>query len=159
MRKKLPIIFLFFMTVMLFAPIKTEAFNNQNFNILSDGILMLDPETNPDDIKDWMDEESNDACKGEKSLLGDPNDEDSVAWLLQHILNYIKVLGPILVVVLSSIDYLYIIIKSDDESMKKVNKKLIVRLILAAALFFIPVIVEAILDIFGMTSSTTCGLR
>lgn len=98
-------------------------------------------------------------CDGEDgSLFGNPNDENSVAWLLQHILDFIKIAGPILVVVLSSIDFTKVIIKSDDDAMAKAQKKLGVRLILAILLFLVPVLVEAILDIFAF-SSGTCGLH
>ena len=93
------------------------------------------------------------------SLLGDPGDPNSVAWLLQQVLDFIKVVGPILVVILSSIDFAKVIIKSDDEAMAKAQKKLIIRLILAALLFFIPILVTVLLDLFGLTSSGTCGLN
>ena len=93
------------------------------------------------------------------SLLGNPNDPDSVAWLLQTLLNYIKILGPILVIVLSSVDFLKVIIKSDDDAMTTAGKKLGYRLILAGLLFFIPTIVEVLLGIFGLTSDPTCGIN
>lgn len=93
------------------------------------------------------------------SLLGNPEDPDSVAWLLQKLLNYIKVLGPILVIVLSSVDFLKVIIKSDDDAMTTAGKKLGYRLILAGLLFFIPTIVQVLLGIFGLTSDPTCGIN
>ncbi len=93
------------------------------------------------------------------SLLGDPREPNSVAWLLQQVLDFIKVVGPILVVILSSIDFAKVIIKIDDEAMAKAQKKLITRLILAALLFFIPMLVTVLLDLFGLTSSGTCGLN
>ena len=93
------------------------------------------------------------------SLLGNPNDENSVAWLLQTLLNYIKVIGPVLVIVLSSVDFLKVIVKSDDDAMAAATKKLGYRLILAALLFFIPTIVTAILQLFGITSDSTCGIQ
>lgn len=98
-------------------------------------------------------------CSGEGSLLGNVNDEDTVAWLLQEIFNYIKILGPLLVVVLSSVEFAKVIIQSDDEAMAKAQKKLITRIILAACLFFIPTLVSAVLDLFGITSNATCGLE
>ena len=52
-----------------------------------------------------------------------------------------------------------VIVKNDDDAMKKASKKLIYRLILAACLFFIPTLVQAMLDIFGMASDPTCGLH
>lgn len=93
------------------------------------------------------------------SLLGNPSDPDSVAWLLQTLLNYIKVIGPILCIVLSSVDFLKVIIKSDDDAMQTAGKKLGYRLILAALLFFIPTIVQVLLGIFGYSSDPTCGIQ
>ncbi len=92
------------------------------------------------------------------SLLGSTTDENSVAWLLQQILNYLKVLGPLLVLILSSIDFAKAIIVSDDETMKKAQKKLITRLLAVVILFFIPDLVSLLLQIFGITDDPTCGL-
>ena len=92
------------------------------------------------------------------AALGDVNDPDSVAWLLQKLLNYIKILGPFLVLIYSSIDFIKAIVTSDDESLKKATKNLSMRLILALALFLIPVFVSVMLNIVGLTSDL-CGLE
>lgn len=97
----------------------------------------------------------NQNCNG---LLGDPNDEDSVAWLLQTILNYLRVLGPVLVVVLSSVDFARIIVNGDDEKFSKAKQTLFRRLIVVALLFLVPTIVSVLLNIFGITSNPTCGI-
>ena len=115
--------------------------------------------TDPNDIGFLGDYNQEQTCDGDDSILGNVNDENSVAWLLQQILNYVKVIGPVLVVVLSSVDFVVVVVKGDDEAFAKAKKKLITRLILALLLFFIPVIVTAILDIFGITSSATCGIN
>ena len=92
-------------------------------------------------------------------LLGDVDDEKSVAWLLQQVFNVIKIVGPVVVIVLSSIDFAQVIIKNDDEAMAKAQKKLIIRLILAASLFFIPMLVELALNIFGLTGTSTGNIK
>ena len=91
--------------------------------------------------------------------MGSTSDEDSVAWLVQKVLNYIQILGPLLVVILSSIDFAKVIIMSDDDAMAKATKKLTTRLILAASLFFLPVIVSVLLNTFGITTNAVCGLK
>ena len=93
------------------------------------------------------------------AILGSTQDEESVAWLLQQVLNYIRILGPILVVILSSIDFAKSIMANDDDSMKKAQKKLMIRLILAVALFLVPTLVTVLLNIFGITTNETCGLQ
>lgn len=95
-------------------------------------------------------------CSGEATILGNVNDPDSVAWLLQKILNYLRVLAPFLTLVLSSLDYVKAILSSDDESLAKAHKKLIYRLLLAAALFVLPTLVSVMLNVLGFTSSGTC---
>lgn len=122
-----------------------------------------DPQENDRMTKEEMDEwldgyDQNQDC-GDNGLLGNVNDEDSVAWLLQKILNYLKIIGPFIVVVMSGIDFTKVIVTSDDDSMKKAQKKLVIRLLLAGSLFFLPQIVIALLDIFGITSDATCGLH
>ena len=153
MQKKLVIILFMFISIFFICPIESNALS---FDSVSNNIYLLEDEENIYLLEDYNNEQE---CSGENSLLGNPEDPDSVAWLLQQILNYIKIIGPILVVVLSSIDFAGVVVKGDDEAMAKAKKKLITRLILAACLFFIPVITEALLDIFGITSSATCGLK
>lgn len=110
------------------------------------------------EMDEWLEGYEQQQDCGETGLLGNVNDENSVAWLLQRILNYLKILGPMIVVVMSGIDFAKVIVTSDDEGMKKAQKKLITRLLLAASLFFLPELVVALLDIFGITSDATCGL-
>lgn len=157
MHKKILILILLLIALFIVNPINSNALSSSNCSI-SDCVYLLDPVTTADDF-DLLDDYNHDqSCEGSDSILGDPNDENSVAWLLQQILNYVKVIGPILVVIMSSVDFVGVIAKGDDEAMTKAKKKLITRLILAVCLFFIPTFVEAILDIFGITSSATCGI-
>ena len=145
MTKKIMFYIYIFGILLAIVPIKTNAIELHNvsstFNILAKNTSQ------------------NIDCDGSDSLLGNPEDENSVAWLLQQIFNFVKIVGPILVVVLSSIDYAKVIIQSDDESMGKANKKLMWRLILAALLFFIPLLIQVFLQMFGFTSDPTCGIH
>ena len=96
------------------------------------------------------------AC--EETLLGNPQDENSIAWIIQQVLDFIKIVGPILVLVLSSVDFLQVILNGDDIAMASAQKKLITRLFLAAALFILPFLVTFLLDIFGLTGDSVCGM-
>lgn len=150
MRKKI-IIFLFIVfSIFCVCPNVNAKVVNNNF---TSDIYILDNEDLLDDYN--KDQE----CTGGNSLLGDPNDPNSVAWLLQHFLDYIKIIGPVLVIILSSIDFASVIVKGDDDAMAKAKKKLTTRLILAGCLFFIPIFVTLLLDLFGITGNATCGLK
>ena len=156
MKKVIITILLVLATIFVVSPVNTKALTVNE--AVYGNIYVLEGDTS--DIEDWLEQtDQEQECDGSNSILGDVNDEESVAWLLQQILNFIKIIGPILVVVLSSVDFIQVIVKSDDEAMAKAQKKLIKRLILAALLFFIPTLVEVILDVFGFTSSATCGLK
>lgn len=158
MKKNFVKILVILMTIFVVSPINTSALSIKE--TVNSNLYILEKETTTDDMDEWLNEYNQEQdCSGANSILGDPNDENSVAWLLQLVLNFIKIIGPILVVVLSSVDFLQIIVKSDDEAMGKARMKLIKRLIFAALLFFVPTLVQAMLDIFGITSDPTCGLQ
>lgn len=167
MKKRINILFLIFVGLISFSSfnvsaksISYQANHNQKMVTINDYFLIAD---NTDKDKDKTDKSDNNndvqynqelECEG---LLGDPvNDPDSVAWFLVKILNYLKLLGPLMVLVLSSLDFAKAILMSDDESLKKAQSNLITRLILAALLFVLPTLIEVLLDIFGITSSDIC---
>lgn len=96
-------------------------------------------------------------CSG---IFGDPDDKDSVAFLIQKILDYIKVIAPILVVVLSSIDFVKVVWSSDDESMKKAQQKLAKRLVAAVLLFMLPVLINLMFNLINDSIiDPTCGIQ
>ena len=94
-----------------------------------------------------------------KSLLGSPNNENSLAWLIQEAFSILKYAGPFILLVFSSIDFVKVIAQGDDESMSKAQKKLIFRIIGVVLLFFVPNLVWLIMELFGVVSSPTCGIK
>ena len=138
----------------LFFPVKANALtvsdSVSNWNIPVYTLQVPDLNQNYDQTQ---------SCSGNDSMLGDPNDPDSVAWLLDKILSWATIIGMVLVVIFSSIDFLKVIVKGDDDSMAKAGRKLALRLILAALLFFVPTLTNTMLDIFGLTSESTCGIQ
>ena len=82
----------------------------------------------------------------------DWDDEGSVGWILKTILDYIKIIGPIAVVLLSALDFIKAILSSDEKVMKEAQSKLVIRLIAAVALFLIPTLVELLFNFINTTS-------
>ena len=112
------------------------------------------------EMDEWLEDyNQNQDCSGDNSILGSYNDPNSVAYFLQIIFNWLKLIGPFIVIVMSGIDFAKVIIMGDDDGMKKAQTKLIIRLILAACLFFLPDLIKAFLDLFNITSSGICGLQ
>lgn len=74
---------------------------------------------------------------------------------LQNIFNFCKIVVPLLVIGLSTYDFIKAITGKNDKDIKKAFSTLIKRLALAIVFFFLPVILNLLLDLFG-TNSDVC---
>lgn len=103
-------------------------------------------------ISDWGDQvEVN--CEG---ILG-----QELLDFLNKIFRWIQILAPIFVILISGIDFAGAVLQDDKDAMKKASNKFIKRLIIAVALFFIPLILSWLLNIFNDitgAASSTCGI-
>lgn len=80
---------------------------------------------------------------------------------LNKIFRWIQILAPIFVIIISTVDFAGAILQDDKDAMKKATSKLIKRLIIAVALFFIPLILSWLLEMFNDitgAASSTCGI-
>ena len=69
---------------------------------------------------------------------------------IHNILKWMKYIAPVLVIILGILDFIKALASSDDDAMKKAQKRFITRLIAAALLFLLPLIVDYILRIFNL---------
>lgn len=90
-------------------------------------------------------------CAG---LLG-PN----VSKIIVNIFKTVQYAGPLLVVVLTILDFAKAVVSGEAEEMKKSSNKLIKRLIAAVLLFFVPLLCELILDFANITTVDNCQFR
>ena len=88
----------------------------------------------------------------------DKNQTASVAYFLQEIFNFIKYLGPALVVVFTIIEFAKAAAANDKDALLKAGKKTGVRIALALLLFFLPVLIDFVFeDVLHWTG--TCGIN
>lgn len=154
MKKRINILFLIFIGLISFSSFNVSAKSTINPITFDSKMAVISDSINSNSVVAVISSlKDNKECKG---ILGNPDNEDSVAWFLVKILDYLKLLGPLMILVLSSLDFAKAILMSDDESLKKAQSNLITRLILAALLFVLPTLIEVLLDIFGITSSDIC---
>lgn len=145
-KKILVFVSLFFVAItMVFSPVYVQAKSNEyvyNLTIknMAKSAYQIDCDADP-------------VCKSD-ALFGNVDCKCSVAWLLQKVLNYLKILGPSIAIVLGSIDFVKAIITSDDDNMKKTEIRFAKRIVAAIVLFFIPLFTEIILRIIGLTDYT-----
>ena len=74
-----------------------------------------------------------------------------------NILRWIKYILPVVVIVFGILDFIKAISADKDDEMKKAQKRFIIRLIAAALVFIIPLILEFVLDKMGF-GYNDCGL-
>ena len=95
-----------------------------------------------------------------KELLGGENSTELVD-LLKNIVTVVKVLIPLILISLGTLDFAKAVFSNED-TMKKCQKKFIQRIIIAIVIFLIPSLLKVLLtladSIWGNISSDLCGI-
>lgn len=83
--------------------------------------------------------------------------EKLLAWIV-NILRWVKYIVPVLLIILSILDFIKAMASEKDDDMKKAQKHFVTRLIVAVLIFIMPLIIEFVLDKMGF-SADSCGIR
>ena len=78
--------------------------------------------------------------------------EDIIS-MIYNVLKWIKYILPALIIILTMLDFIKAIAAQNDDDMKKAQGKFIKRLIVAALLFLLPLIINFVLQTFGFYNS------
>lgn len=70
--------------------------------------------------------------------------------LISEILGYFRVLGPVLLILFTGVDYGSAILSQDNDNIKKANSKIIKRAIATIGLFFVPTFVQVLINLPGV---------
>lgn len=76
--------------------------------------------------------------------------------LLGHFVNFIKILVPIIIILMGSIDLMKAVVAQKDDDMKKTQKMFVKRLIYGVALFFVIAIVQFLIGLVGGDTNNRC---
>ena len=90
------------------------------------------------------------------TYFGDPTDSQYPAYWMQWILNVIKYVAIAALLVLSTVDFIKALISNDKDALKKAGMTTAKRFIFVVILFFLPIIVDFIMRLFGAYG--TCGI-
>ena len=77
---------------------------------------------------------------------------------MQGFFNLIKIATPIIVLILTTIDYIKAIINQDDGEIKKATQRGVKRLIFGILIFLLPFLLDLIFHAFGLYDISTCGI-
>lgn len=86
---------------------------------------------------------------GDEAVCGGWITQDALD-MIQEILNYFRILGPILLILFVSLDFAKAVIAQDNDALKKAQSKVVSRAIATILLFFVPTIIRAILNLDGI---------
>ena len=92
-----------------------------------------------------------------QAILGDPSDVDCPAYWLQWILNVMKYVAIAALIVLSMVDFIKATVSNDKDALKKAGVTAAKRFCFAVILFFLPIIIDYIMSLFGAYG--TCGIE
>ena len=82
---------------------------------------------------------------------------EKLAIYIANIVKWLKYIIPVIVIVLGILDFIKAIASEKDDEMKKAQGHFVKRLIAAALIFIIPVIIEFILEKMGFAANG-CGI-
>ena len=92
-----------------------------------------------------------------KSLFGRVDNPQDTAYWLQWILSAMRYIGIIALLVLSTIDFINALVNDDKDALKKAGSKSLKRFIYCVILFFIPIIVELLMNFVGAYGTCDIG--
>ena len=98
-----------------------------------------------------------DTDKGCESYLG-PVEPGYPAYYLQFIFNLMKYIAIILLFVLTIVEFGKATVSSNQDAMKKAIQNTVKRFIIAVIIFFLPILIEFLLELLGVYSASTCGI-
>lgn len=131
-------------------------------------------EDEDDDEEEADDDSSDDSSSSESQVVkkghidvGFPNIDGKAAdcsvfknikTVLDGIYTVMKIAAPVLVIVLSTIDYIKAIANQNADEMKKVNKRTIKRIVIGLVVFFLPNLLDLLFRLFGLYNINGCDV-
>ena len=79
-------------------------------------------------------------------IFGNPNQEGTVGNLIKKGMQIVRIIVPILIILLGSLDLSKAVFAGKEDEMKKAQKTFIKRIIAGVAVFFVPVLVSIIMS-------------
>ncbi len=76
-------------------------------------------------------------------------------WIMK-LINWMRYIVPVLLILLSVLDFIKAIAADSDDEVKKVTSKFVKRLIVAVVIFLVPLALQFLLGIFGIDANNFC---
>lgn len=100
--------------------------------------------------------DSEDGCG---AIFVDQNgDLNELGQFVNDLFGMIKIAAPVLVIILSTIDYVKAIATANADDLKKANKRTIKRAIAGLIIFFLPFLLDILFELFGLYDISKCQI-
>ena len=152
-------------TMGLYSVIPNDCSNNTTSDDSQSGGDACDPNTTgrtEDCYDDWgnifgdIDPEENNGCS--TIFIDEDGNYTELHEFVQGLFTLIKIATPIIVIALSTFDYIKAIASSNADEMKKTNSRTIKRLIVGLLIFFLPFILDILFELFGLYDLSRCNI-
>lgn len=77
--------------------------------------------------------------------------------ILNEVFNWVQLIVPTLVIVLCSVDCANAVISQDEKAISGTTNKIIKRVVIGVAIFFVPMLLNILLKLAGIATGT-CGI-
>ena len=98
-------------------------------------------------------------CADMDVIFGSKNNPESLRYMIDQVLGYVRIIVPILIILLGTLDFAKAVLAGKEDNMKKAQSTFVKRLIAGVAVFFVPVMVDIIMylaDIVWAGEYTHC---
>lgn len=82
-----------------------------------------------------------------KSYDPDHDESPSIRYLINQVLTYVRIIVPILIILLGTLDFAKAVLAGKEDNMKKAQSDFVKRIIAGIAVFFVPTIVDIIMEL------------
>lgn len=110
-----------------------------------EGLVLLDQLGEPvcTDFDDMLGAKNDDG----KTYDPDGDGKESLRNMLDTILLYIRIIVPIIIILLGTLDLSKAVIAGKEDAMKKAQKDFVKRILIGVAVFFVPLLVDVVMEL------------
>ena len=86
-------------------------------------------------------------CTTYEAIFGSKDDPESIRYMVDEVLIYVRIIVPILIIVLGMVDFGKAVLANKEDTMKKAQLDFAKRVFIGVAVFFVPVLVDLVMDL------------
>ena len=112
-------------------------------------------------IIDYNSVDDEPTCADYNTIFGDKNNPESISYIVNKLLTYVRIIVPILIILLGTIDFAKAVLAGKEDNMKKAQRDFIKRVAAGIIVFLVPTLVNIIMylaDIVWAGEYVHCNL-